>query len=104
LLARPDRPTAVFAESDEMAYGALRAILRAGLRVPQDIALVGFDDHASADLMDLSTIRQPVWEQAEELTTRVLAAAAGDSAPPTSHVLPTELIVRGTTDPAHSVY
>jgi LacI family repressor for deo operon, udp, cdd, tsx, nupC, and nupG len=104
LLARPDRPTALFAESDEMAYGAMRAIRRAGLRVPHDIAVVGFDDHASAELMDLSTIRQPVWEQAEELTTRVLAAAAGDSAPPVSHVLPTELVVRGTTDPARSVY
>jgi LacI family transcriptional regulator, repressor for deo operon, udp, cdd, tsx, nupC, and nupG len=104
LLARPDRPTALFAESDEMAYGAIRAIRRAGLRVPQDIAVVGFDDHASAELLDLSTIRQPVWEQSEELTTRVLAAAAGDPAAPTSHVLPTELIVRGTTDPEHSVY
>ncbi len=104
LLARPDRPTALFAESDEMAYGAMRAIRRAGLRVPQDIAVVGFDDHASAGLLDLSTIRQPVHEQSEELTTRVLAAATGDPAKPESHVLPTELVVRGSTDPDHSVY
>lgn len=104
LLARPDRPTALFVESDEMAYGAMRAIRRAGLNVPRDIAVVGFDDHASAELMDLSTIRQPVWEQAEELTTRVLAAAAGDPAEAVSHVLPTELIIRGSSDPERSVY
>jgi LacI family repressor for deo operon, udp, cdd, tsx, nupC, and nupG len=104
MLSRSDRPTALFAESDEMAYGALVAIRRAGLNVPHDIAVVGFDDHASAALMDLSTIRQPVREQAEELTTRVLAAAAGDTAEPGSHVLPTELIVRGTTDPEHTTY
>jgi LacI family repressor for deo operon, udp, cdd, tsx, nupC, and nupG len=104
MLARPDRPTALFAESDEMAYGAMRAIRRAGLRVPHDIAVVGFDDHASAELMDLSTIRQPVWEQAEELTTQVLAAAAGDPAASVSHVLATELIIRGSTDPDRSVY
>ena len=79
-------------------------IRRAGLRVPHDIAVVGFDDHSSAELMDLSTIRQPVAEQAEELTTRVLAAVAGDPAKPESHVLPTELVVRGSTDPRCSVY
>jgi DNA-binding LacI/PurR family transcriptional regulator len=104
LLSRPDRPTALFAESDEMAFGSILAIRRAGLRVPQDIAVVGFDDHAHAELMDLSTIRQPVVPQATELTERLLAAVAGDSSGPASHVLPTELIVRGSTDPARSVF
>ena len=54
LLELPEPPTAVFAESDEMAYGAIRAIRRAGLRVPEDIAVIGFDDHATADLLDLT--------------------------------------------------
>jgi DNA-binding LacI/PurR family transcriptional regulator len=104
LLDRPDRPTALFAESDEMAYGAIRAIRRAGLRVPQDVAVVGFDDHASAELLDLSTVHQPVIEQAEELTTRLLAAITDADITPYVRVLPTELVVRGSTDPSRSVY
>ena len=103
LLAVPDRPTAIFAESDEMAYGALRTIHRAGLRVPQDIAVIGFDDHELAGLMDLSTIRQPVAEQALDITTRLLAAvAAGETPESDAVVMPTQLIVRGTTDPSRS--
>jgi DNA-binding LacI/PurR family transcriptional regulator len=101
LLALPERPTALFAESDEMAYGAMRAIRRAGLRVPEDVAVIGFDDHVNAELMDLSTIRQPVAEQAVDITTRLLALiAAPDERPAEEVVLPTELVVRQSTDPA----
>jgi DNA-binding LacI/PurR family transcriptional regulator len=103
LLALPQRPSAVFAESDEMAYGAMRAIRRAGLRVGQDIAVIGFDDHSNADLMDLSTVRQPVAEQGVLLTQALLAALTGD-AEPTDTVLPTELVVRGSTVLERSVY
>jgi LacI family transcriptional regulator, repressor for deo operon, udp, cdd, tsx, nupC, and nupG len=104
LLDRPQRPTGLFAESDEMAYGAIRAIRRAGLRVPWDVAVVGFDDHASAELLDLSTVRQPVVEQAEDLTARLLATITAPDAEPLARVLPTELVVRGSTDPTRSVY
>lgn len=105
LMALPDRPTAIFAESDEMACGALRALRRLELRVPQDVAIIGFDDHPTADLMDLSTIGQPVAEQALDIGTRLLAAIASDSgAADDDLVLPTELIVRGSTDPARTVY
>jgi LacI family transcriptional regulator, repressor for deo operon, udp, cdd, tsx, nupC, and nupG len=104
LLRLSDRPTAVFAESDEMAYGALRTIRRAGLRVPQDIAVIGFDDQSNAELMDLSTVRQPVAEQALDVTTRLLGFIADPESEPGEVVLPTELVVRGSTDPARSVY
>lgn len=104
LLERADRPTALFAESDEMAFGAIRAIRRAGLRVPQDVAVVGFDDNANACLLDLSTVRQPVIEQAEDLTTRLLAAIDEPGTEPVVRILPTELIVRGSSDPTRSVY
>ena len=103
LLRQADRPTALFAESDEMAYGALRAVRRAGLRVPEDVAIIGFDDHPSAALMDLSTIRQPVAEQALDVATRLLTAIATDNTDAYEVVLPTELVVRGSTDPARSV-
>jgi DNA-binding LacI/PurR family transcriptional regulator len=100
LLALPDRPTAIFAESDEMAYGALREIRDAGLRVPDDIAVIGFDDQPFSDLMDLSSVRQPVAEEALDITTRLLALIAddGEQAPfDPSVVLPTDLVVRGST-------
>lgn len=100
LLALPDRPTAIFAESDEMACGALREIRDAGLRVPEDVAVIGFDDQPLAELLDLSTIRQPVADQALDVTTRLLAQIAedsGDGPAAPAVVLPTELIVRGST-------
>jgi LacI family transcriptional regulator, repressor for deo operon, udp, cdd, tsx, nupC, and nupG len=99
LLELPQRPTAVFAESDEMAYGALREITRAGLRVPDDVAVIGFDDHPFSQYLDLSTIRQPVREQALDVATRLLAAIGDPAAVPAdaASVLPTELVVRGTT-------
>jgi DNA-binding LacI/PurR family transcriptional regulator len=100
LLDLPDRPTAIFAESDEMAYGALREIRDAGLRVPEDLAVIGFDDQPLSELLDLSTIRQPVADQALDVTTRLLTLIAdevdempGDPAV----VLPTELVVRGSS-------
>lgn len=100
LLELPERPTAVFAESDEMAYGAMREITLAGLRVPDDIAVVGFDDQPLSELADLTTVRQPVAEQALDVTTRLLTliGSEDDESPrDPAVVLPTELVVRGST-------
>lgn len=100
LLALPEPPTAIFAESDEMAYGALREIRDAGLRVPEDIAVIGFDDQPLSELLDLSTVRQPVADQALDVTTRLLALIAETDDEPARDpavVLPTELIIRGST-------
>ncbi len=100
LLALPDRPTALFAESDEMAYGALREIRRAGLRVPEDVSVVGFDDQPLSDLMDLTTVRQPVQPQALDIAVRLLAVlneSADHPAGRQAAVLPTDLVVRGST-------
>ena len=107
LLALPDRPTAVFAASDEMAIGAVKAIRAAGLRIPEDIAVMGFDDHPMAQMYDLSTVRQPVADEAVDLTKRLLAKleAGGDLAVSEAEadvVLDTELIVRGSTDASRS--
>jgi DNA-binding LacI/PurR family transcriptional regulator len=109
LLELPDRPTALFAESDEMAYGALREARRAGLRVPQDIAVMGFDDQPLADLLELSTVRQPVTQQAADVTRRLVALIVEETAGDTTGaadatgdgcmVVPTELVIRGSTDP-----
>ena len=105
LLALPERPTAIFAESDEMAYGALRVIRGQHLTVPGDIALMGFDDHTIAEVMDLSTVHQPVAAQALDVTTRLLLdIAEGGELPVDDVVLPTELVIRGSTEIERSVY
>lgn len=105
LMALPEPPTAIFAESDEMAYGALRALRRLDLTLGRDVAIIGFDDHPTAELMDLSTIRQPVAEQALDAATRLLAAiAAPQNESDDDVVLTTELVVRGSTDPSQTVY
>jgi LacI family transcriptional regulator len=63
LLARKsDRPTAVFGANDMMAIGAMQAARDAGLSIPGDIAIVGFDDIPTADLLGLTTVRQPEFE------------------------------------------
>lgn len=97
LLALDDRPTAIFAESDEMAYGARRECADAGLRTPQDVAIIGFDDQPLSELLDLTTVRQPVADQAADITTRLLALLAGDTDAGDARVLPTELVIRGST-------
>jgi DNA-binding LacI/PurR family transcriptional regulator len=92
------RPTAVFAESDEMAFGALQVLRRRGLRVPDDVSVAGFDDHEMAAAMDLTTIAQPVAEQGRAAASMLLDLLGGG--PPGGEVLlPTRLVVRGSTAP-----
>lgn len=95
-LKRP--PTAVYAHSDEVALGALRTIRHAGLRVPQDISVVGIDDHPLAELLDLTTVRQDPYRQgvmAGQLLLGILDGAEVDR----TLLTPTQLIVRGSTAP-----
>jgi LacI family repressor for deo operon, udp, cdd, tsx, nupC, and nupG len=103
LLDRADRPTAVFAASDEMAIGVLRAARELGLGVPQDVSVVGIDDHELAAFFDLTTVSQPVLEQgrmAAQLVLDALAAAASDAGwHPEQVILPTVLLPRGSTGP-----
>jgi LacI family repressor for deo operon, udp, cdd, tsx, nupC, and nupG len=95
----PARPTAVFAASDEMAMGAVHVIRQAGLRVPQDVSVIGIDDHEMAELFNLSTVGQPVDVQGALVAEMLLAALADPAADLPSVVVPTTLVVRGTTGP-----
>ncbi len=101
LLGSSRRPTAVFALSDEMAFGAMRALRRARLRVPDDVSVVVFDNHEMADLLDLTTVAQPVVEQGSAVARLLLDQLATGSADPAQNVLslPTQLIVRGSSAP-----
>ncbi len=97
LLAKPQPPTAVFCESDEMAFGAISAIERHGLRTPQDISIVGFDDHDLAKYLNLTTVSQPVQVMGETATWVILDQVKNARTEPKAVVMPTQLIVRGTT-------
>ena len=89
-------PDAVFVASDMMAVGALRALREAGLRVPEDVALVGFDDLPQAARTEppLTTVRQPVYRLGAVAVDSLLDLIDHPDSSPRRIVLPTELIVR----------
>lgn len=98
LLARPGEPTAVFCNNDEVAVGAMRAFREAGLRVPEDLAVVGFDDIEIAEFapVPLTTVSQPIPEQAGLAVDRLFARLANPAEPSeakTVSLLP-ELVIR----------
>lgn len=96
ILSASELPSAVLAHSDEMALGAMRTLRRAGLRVPEDISIIGIDDHPLAELVDLTTVRQPVREQGVRAAELLMALLRGEQAD-TAQILPTHVVVRGTT-------
>lgn len=95
-LSLREPPTAVYAHSDEVALGAMRTLRRAGLRVPEDISVIGIDDHPLAELADLTTVAQPVHEQGELAGRMVLSKLRGEDIEHGTTV-PTRLVIRGST-------
>ncbi len=91
-------PTAVFAASDQMAVGAVQCLHERGVRVPDDISLVGFDDNllATATYPTLTTVRQPIRQLGEMAADFLFKKINGLPLPP-SITLPTELVVRDST-------
>jgi DNA-binding LacI/PurR family transcriptional regulator len=99
LLERPGPPVeAIFAASDLMAAGALRALRAAGRRVPEDVAVVGFEDSAVARYAQppLTTVRQPIEEMGRQATRLLLAKVTGEAGG-VHLILDTELVVRAST-------
>lgn len=99
LLARRPDVDAVFAASDVMAAGARQILREAGRRIPDDVALIGFDDSAVARHMDpaLTSVRQPIEEMGRTMTRVLLDTIAGGNADRPQIVLPTELVVRDSS-------
>lgn len=98
LLSTGEPPTAVFAMSDEMAIGALQVARDAGLQVPRDLSVAGFDDHDVAEYVGLTTVRQEVVEQGEQAATSMLELLTSDQDRPRRELhMPTRLVVRATT-------
>ncbi|WP_353941488.1 LacI family DNA-binding transcriptional regulator [Streptomyces sp. HUAS MG91] len=94
------RPTAVVCDDDKLAAGAYKAARRAGLRVPDDLSVTGFDDLSLATAIEpeLTTVRLPAEAFGERGMTALLAVLDGRT--PETTPLPVELIVRGSTGPA----
>lgn len=101
LLATGRRPTAIFAGNDQSAVGALNAVNEAGLRVPEDVSLMGYDNTALAALrhISLTTIHQPRNQIGEIAMQAVVRRIENPGAPGKRHVLAPMLVVRSTTSP-----
>ncbi|MFC4590190.1 LacI family DNA-binding transcriptional regulator [Sphaerisporangium corydalis] len=96
LLSREERPSAVFAADDTLAAGVLRAARDLGLAVPGDVAVIGFDDGELAEVMDLTTVRQPLEESGHAAMERLIQRLARQ-ATPRDVALELRLTVRATT-------
>ena len=96
----PDRelPDAIVCSNDQMAIGALRTLAARGIRVPEDIALVGFDDIYPATLCDppLTTVRQPIRGIGERACEQLIERIANPTLRPSVELLPTELVIRSS--------
>lgn len=101
LLARPDRPTAVVCGNDLQAFGVYAAAREAGLRIPEDLSVVGFDDVDQAAWLapPLTTVRQPFGEIGATAARLALALADGQSLSQERYELGTALVVRASTAP-----
>jgi DNA-binding LacI/PurR family transcriptional regulator len=97
-----DRPTAVFAVSDEVAIGVLHAARLHGLRIPEDLSVIGVDGHDFAYLFDLSTISQPVRDQGRIAARLLLEQVNDPEHKPTAVNVGCELIRRASTGPVRT--
>jgi DNA-binding LacI/PurR family transcriptional regulator len=100
LLGQPVRPTAVFVASDVVAAGAMLAAKRSGLRIPEDLAVVGFDDIPMAEYLDppLTTVRLPAFGLGWAAGERLIHLIRGDGLDQSNLFLESQLVVRESTN------
>ncbi len=96
LLGLPEPPTAIFAATDFQAFGVLKVARSIGIRVPQDLAVIGFDDIEMAEFMDLTTIRQHL-DESGRIAIDLLLSRINDPIRPVQHVrIPLNVVERET--------
>lgn len=97
--------TALFAQNDRMAVGAIRALRDAGLRVPEDISVMGFDDMPLASYFDppLTTVRQDIFNIGCEAARQLIWSIENPAAPPRNLRIQAELVIRNSTTPCEEV-
>jgi LacI family transcriptional regulator, repressor for deo operon, udp, cdd, tsx, nupC, and nupG len=101
LLTRNPPPTAIFCFNDEMAMGVIDTARRRGIRIPEDLSVVGFDDIRFARYLDppLTTVTQPMREIGEGCVKLLMAILSGNADAPESVTLPHQLTIRASTAP-----
>jgi LacI family repressor for deo operon, udp, cdd, tsx, nupC, and nupG len=99
LIEHKSPPTAILCCDDEMAIGAMHEIKGAGLRIPEDVSVLGFNDIRYAEVLDppLTTIAQPAQSIGERAMLRLSRVIAGIDTDPEADIVPHKLIVRGST-------
>lgn len=99
LLREPNHPTAFFCTNDTIAAGAMKAVFRAGLKLPEDIAIVGFDDSYISRVVapELTTVKIDVDLMGRLATQKLFDLIDGNEVSDTQIEIPTELVVRETT-------
>ena len=96
-LRRKNLPTAIFCHSDEMAFGALKAIRKKGLRVPEDLSVIGFDDHLIAQYVGLTTVAQPPQFEGQVAAAAAISEVTHRTSEHKNILVPLSLVVRETT-------
>lgn len=101
----PHKPDAIFIANDTMAMGAFRALRDAGLNVPEDVAIVGFDDipHASSTPVPLTSIRQPIQQMGAAAVNALIDTILYPESQHQNTILPTELVVRKSCGSKESI-
>jgi len=101
LLSLPERPTALFASNDSMAFGVMEAARDRGLRIPDDLSVIGFDDIAEAATVHppLTTVRQPLEQMGRTAARMLLRLIEAPETPVERIILATELIIRNSCQP-----
>lgn len=97
LLSLPTPPTAIFSASDTQAFGVLEAAEQLGVQVPHQLSVVGYDDIEIAEYLNLTTIRQPLFETGQKGIEFLFQRIEQSHLPPSQALLPTQLVQRGTT-------
>lgn len=97
MMSLPNPPTAIFAASDTQAIGVLDAAKQMGVSVPDDLSVIGYDDIRDADYVNLTTIKQPLYESGIEGGKALLNLIESGETEPMETILPVSLVVRGTT-------
>ncbi|OLE34434.1 MAG: hypothetical protein AUG45_04470 [Ktedonobacter sp. 13_1_20CM_3_54_15] len=100
LLTQQKRPTAIFAASDVQAVGVLEAARELGLRVPEQLSVIGFDGIEISELLELSTMQQPLQEMGELGASKLVELIENPSHPPELIRFDTKFVERRTTSPA----